>query len=107
MVRSPANGAVDVPTDAVLSWAPGQFAASHDVYFGTVLADVNNATRSKPLGVLVGQGQAATEFDPASLAYGQTYYWRVDEVNAAPDNTIYKGDVWSFTTEPYGYPITR
>ena len=26
-------------------------------------------------------------------------------MNAAPDNTIYKGDVWSFTAEPYGYPI--
>ena len=22
------------------------------------------------------------------------------------DGTIYKGDVWSFTAEPYGYPIT-
>jgi hypothetical protein len=40
------------------------------------------------------------------LEYGQTYYWRVDEANGAPDNTIHKGDVWSFTTEPYAYPIT-
>ena len=24
-----------------------------------------------------------------------------------PDSTIYKGAVWSFTTEPYGYPITK
>ena len=47
---SPANKAADVPVDAALSWAPGQFAASHDVYFGTVFADVNNATRSKPHG---------------------------------------------------------
>jgi regulation of enolase protein 1 (concanavalin A-like superfamily) len=103
---SPANGAVDVPVDAILSWTPGQFAASHDVYFGTAFADVNTASRTNAKGVLVSQGQTATTFDPAGLlAYGQTYYWRVDEVNAAPDKTIFKGEVWSFTTEPYGYPV--
>jgi len=36
---------------------------------------------------------------------GQTYFWRIDEVNAPPDSTIFKGEVWSFTTEPIGYPI--
>jgi hypothetical protein len=57
--------------------------------------------------VLVSQGQTATTYQPAApLEYGQTYYWRVDEVNAPPDSTIFKGDVWSFTVEPYAYPIT-
>jgi len=37
--------------------------------------------------------------------YGTVYYWRVDEVNAAPDSTIYKGEVWSFTAEPFSYPL--
>jgi hypothetical protein len=32
-------------------------------------------------------------------------YWRVDEVNGAPDNTVFKGAVWSFTTEPIAIPI--
>ena len=40
------------------------------------------------------------------LEYGQTYYWRVDEVNEPSDNTIFKGNVWCFTVEPYSYPIT-
>ncbi len=94
--------------DTVLSWDAGTFAASHDVYFGTSLNDVNNASRAKPAGLLASQGQTGTTFDPPGLmAYGQTYYWRVDEVNKAPDGTIYKGAVWSFTTEPYGYPITK
>jgi regulation of enolase protein 1 (concanavalin A-like superfamily) len=79
---------------------------SHDVYFGTSFADVNTASRTNPKGVLASQGQTAATFDPpGAFAYGQTYYWRVDEVNAAP-NTIYKGTVWSFTAEPYAYPIT-
>ncbi len=51
-------------------------------------------------------GQTGTTFDPAGLLeFGRTYYWRVDEVNAPPDTTIYKGDTWSFTAEPYAYPI--
>ncbi len=102
---SPPNDATDVPIDATLSWTAGAFAVSHDVYFGTVFEDVNDATRANPLDVLISQGQAATSYDPGTLAYGVTYYWRIDEVNGAPDNTIHKGQVWNFATEPVGYPI--
>jgi hypothetical protein len=104
---NPANKAKGVSVDAVLSWIAGKFAASHDVYLGDVFEDVDTATRANPKGVLVSQGQTATEYAPATaLEYGKVYYWRVDEVNAAPDSTIYKGDVWSFTVESYAYPIT-
>jgi hypothetical protein len=102
---SPTDESTDVPLDSVMSWTAGEFAATHDVYLGTNFDDVNNAGRSHPLGVLVSQGQTATEY-AAELEYGRTYYWRVDEVNAAPDNTIVRGKVWSFTAEPYAYPIT-
>ncbi|MCX5645018.1 MAG: LamG domain-containing protein, partial [Phycisphaerae bacterium] len=101
---SPADGATDVPRDATLNWTAGQYPATHDVYFGTVAADVNNASRTNK-GLLVSQGQADTSFDPAGVfAYGQTYYWRIDEVNKSADGTIFKGGIWSFTAEPYGYP---
>ena len=51
---------------------------------GTTFADVNTASRTDPKGVLASQGQTETTFDPAGLlAYGQTYYWRIDEVNTA------------------------
>ncbi|HPC95479.1 MAG TPA: discoidin domain-containing protein [Sedimentisphaerales bacterium] len=101
----PADEAVDVPRDVVLSWTPGEYAATHDIYFGTTFDDVNQASRSNPSGVLVSQDQAATVFDPAELLnFGQTYYWRIDEVNAPPDSTILKGNIWSFTTEPFAYP---
>ncbi|KKL45908.1 hypothetical protein LCGC14_2350920, partial [marine sediment metagenome] len=50
--------------------------------------------------------QSANSYAPAQrLDFGTTYYWRVDEVNAPPSSTIFKGDVWSFTAEPFGYPI--
>jgi regulation of enolase protein 1 (concanavalin A-like superfamily) len=102
----PEDQAVDVAYDATLSWVAGPFAATHDVYVGTTFADVNDAGRDAAKGVLVSQGQADATYEPATpFEYGQTYYWRVDEVNAAPDNTIFKGPVWSFTAEPFGYPI--
>ena len=103
---SPADGAVDVAQDVVLSWTPSVFAAAHNVYFGTSPDDVNDASVSTPLGVLVSEGQAASHLETdGGLDFEQTYYWRVDEVNAAPDSTIFKGEVWSFTVEPFAYAI--
>jgi regulation of enolase protein 1 (concanavalin A-like superfamily) len=99
---NPAVDATDVPRDPVLSWKAGPYAATHNVYLGTSFDDVNTADVSKA----VSKGQTGTTFKPTDLLeYGKTYYWRVDEVNAAPSNTVFKGDVWSFTAEPYSYPI--
>jgi len=98
---SPDDEAEDVLRDVVLSWTPGEFAAptnGHKVYFGESFDDVNDAVG--------GVAQTATSYTPAQgLDFGTTYYWRVDEVNAPPDNTIFKGDVWSFTIEPFAYPL--
>jgi len=96
---SPENEAIDVPLDATLSWTPGAYAAAHDVYLGTSFDDVNDGTTP------TNPGQNQTTYDPGLLDYGQTYYWRIDEVNGAPDNTVFKGTVWSFTTELLAYPI--
>ncbi|MCH8218596.1 MAG: discoidin domain-containing protein [Planctomycetes bacterium] len=95
----PAKDANDVSRDIVLSWQSGIHAQSHNVFLGTGFDDVNNAT------VGVGQGLADMTFDPGRLEFGQTYYWRVDEVNSAPDSTVFKGETWSFTTEPFSIPI--
>ncbi len=103
---NPADANPDVPRDVVLSWTPGPFANIHDVYFGTSFDDVSVADPINPLGVLVSPGQSINTYNPGLLEYGTTYYWRVDEVNAPPDSTIFKGDIWSFTVEPYAYPIS-
>ncbi|MHC4508833.1 MAG: discoidin domain-containing protein, partial [Planctomycetota bacterium] len=101
----PANEATDVPRDVILGWEPGQTAQTHDVYFGTVFNDVNEASRTDPRNVLARQGQTAIAHDPDGLLdFGQTYYWRVDEVEA-DGTTVHRGDIWSFTAEPVGYPI--
>ncbi len=102
----PVDEADDVPRDIVLRWSPGIYAATHDVYLGTRFTDVDEATRTNSLGVLASQGQTATTYKPLStLDFEQTYYWRIDEVNAAPSSAIFKGRVWSFTVEPFAYTI--
>jgi hypothetical protein len=101
---NPDDGDTDIARDnVILSWTAGPFAATHNVYLGMVAEDVNNADTSSPL--LVGPGQSAASYNAGRLDFGQEYFWRVDEVNAPPDNTVFKGPVWSFTVEDYSTPI--
>ena len=102
----PAHQIADVPRDVILSWTPGELANTHDVYFGANLDDVNNATITMDLtGVYQGRQDVSSYAVGETLDFGQTYYWRIDEVNAAPDYTVFKGDVWSFRTELFAYVI--
>ncbi len=89
----PQNGGTSVWLPPVLSWTPGKYAASHQVYFGSVFDDVNNATGASP--------QADVTYVPAGpFEVSTTYYWRVDEVNDLDTNSPWVGSVWSFTTAP-------
>ena len=101
----PETEADDVLRNETLSWIPGMYAVTHDVYWGTSFDDVNAASTDSALNVLVSAGQHTTTFDPGRLEFNQTYYWRVDEVNGTPDKTVFKGDVWNFTVEPIAIPI--
>ena len=94
----PDDAVTDVLRTSPLTWTPGKYAVSHNLYFGDSFDDVNTATT--PLAVL-----DVESYDPGRLDFGKTYYWRVDEVNGAPDRTVFKGDVWSFTAEPYSIQI--
>ncbi len=93
----PANGAVEVKQTAILSWMPGIYAASHQVYFGTDEEAVKNADTgsaeykgTKALG--------SESYDPGKLEWDTTYYWRIDEVNDVNPDSPWKGNFWSFTT---------
>jgi Concanavalin A-like lectin/glucanases superfamily/F5/8 type C domain len=97
----PSHGQTDVQRDPVLSWTPGDFAATHNVYFSDNFNDVSNAAP----GAVIADGITETKVDPGQLAFETTYYWRVDEVNSAPDHTVFEGTAWSFTVEPFAYPV--
>ncbi len=95
---TPSDGAIHQDMGVSLSWRAGDFAVSHDVYFGENFDDVNEASRTNPLDVLVSQNQEDTTYaPPGPLEFAQRYYWRVDEFNDAEPNSPWKGNTWSFT----------
>jgi len=89
----------------MLSWEPGLYANSHNVYFGTNKDAVTNATVENPMGVLVSMQQPDASYDTLG-DYGTTYYWRIDEVNEA-DMSIATGRIWSFSTKAIGLIIPQ
>ncbi|MHC4207273.1 MAG: discoidin domain-containing protein, partial [Planctomycetota bacterium] len=100
----PDDEATFVDRNVILSWSPGIYAATHNVYFGADFDDVNDAGTDSDL--LVSPGQAGTSYAlPELLDWGRTYYWRIDEVNAPATPGLYKGKTWSFTVEPYAYTM--
>jgi len=100
---TPEDGATDVARDVVLNWAPGPFAPAingHTVFLSQNFDDVNDGVG----GITLSE----SSYSPAQrLELGTTYYWRVDEVNGAPDFTVYPGDIWSFETEPVALTIAN
>jgi len=93
----PANGALDVTQTPILTWTPGVFGASHEVYFGTDKEAVKNADTSSP--EYKGSGNLGSEsYEPGQLEWNTTYYWRVDEANNANADSPWTGPLWSFAT---------
>ncbi|MCP4613697.1 MAG: hypothetical protein GY845_33830 [Planctomycetes bacterium] len=86
---APANDAVDITQTPVLTWQPGIFADTHEVYFGSDAASLE----------LKGSGNLGTEsFEPGQLEWDTTYYWRIDEANNTNADSPWTGPLWSFTT---------
>jgi len=82
-----------------LTWSPGERAARHDIYFGTNADAIRGVDTSDTTGIYRGQQDANSYTPTENLVAGQTYYWRIDEINT--DATISKGRIWSFTVADY------
>jgi hypothetical protein len=98
----PQDGALLGAAWADLSWMPGSFAGSHNLYFGASFDDVNNGAQAAFVGNVAFASQIVglPGFPaPEGLVPGTTYYWRVDEVNNAEPNSPWRGDIWSFTVQ--------
>ncbi len=93
----PGNGAVGVGMTQKLAWTAAATAASHDVYFGTDMDAVVNATTASP-EYKGNRAKGAESYDPGKLDWNGTYYWRVDAVYSTGK---VKGLVWSFTTADF------
>jgi hypothetical protein len=86
-----------------LSWKPGPYTVSHDVYLGDIYDDVNNGTgdtfRGNQTTTFFVAGFPGFSY-PEGLVPGTTYYWRIDEVNEANSDSPWKGPIWSFSIPP-------
>ena len=102
----PGDGELLEQTYVTLEWLAGDFAASHNVYFGTEADAVANATEADADLLLVSTADNSVKIGsadgphPDALVPGTTYYWRVDEVNADHPESPWKGAVWSFRVRP-------
>jgi len=148
----PEDGSAGIATDSIdLGWLPGNWANSHDVYFGNdfnevdvavpLQADISKTGQVDLEDVLLvaqqwmtdGSGQPSadisedgnvtltdfslvakqwlqmglfrgnqtlptTSFNVSDLELNQTYFWRTDENNDAPNPPLSKGYTWKFTT---------
>lgn len=93
----------DVTDEPILSWTAGAGVdVTHDVYFGTDADAVAAATTGSPefIGNQASNSIERSVYHSAGpLALGQTYYWRIDEVQTG--NPTQKGSVWNFTIYNY------
>jgi len=100
---TPKDGALHLATWVSLEWRAGDFAVSHDVYIGDNFDDVNDGVADTFQGnqtettLLAGFPGFAV---PDGFVAGTTYYWRIDEVNEADQNSPWKGNIWSFSIPP-------
>ncbi len=89
----PASNAAAIVPDSVATWRAGRGAVEHIIYLST---DVNAVAE----GVVPSVTSMTNSIDLSSLALelGQTYYWRVDEVNQAEAVSVWAGPVWTLST---------
>jgi len=90
----PTSGATGIAPDVVLNWRAGREAATHEVYLSSNRKDVVDGTA--PVNTVT-----EASYGPLDLELGETYYWKVNEVNEAEVPTSWEGDIWNFTTIEY------
>ena len=86
---SPNSGSIDASITTTFSWTSGDpdgNTVTYDIYFGTVNPPPEVATK-----------QSATTYDPGTLDYETTYYWKIIAWDDNGDSTA--SSVFSFTTE--------
>ncbi len=97
----PQNYEADVDTSATLQWTSvvDPNIVSHVLYLGTNPLDVFVSVADDPNGdtTVTVLPAETTNHTPDGLLTDTTYYWRVDERDAAAE-VISRGAIWAFTT---------
>jgi len=95
---NPEDGATDVDINTDLSWNcsdPNGDPVTYNVYF-----EADDPTPDE----LVSENQSDTSYDPGTMEFGNTYYWKIVAWDNHDASTI--GPIWSFTTEYNNPPNT-
>jgi len=82
----PEDGAIDVSYETDLSWTNGANTNLIDLYFGNV----------NPPPLILENNAPIETYDPGTLDYEETYYWKIVCKNDGGSSTA---EIWSFTTE--------
>jgi len=99
----PKSGTEEVSVKTTLSWTPGDYVGGASPKHRILLSDDIDAVNDDTAVIAT---QDANSYDATGqLDFSTTYYWRIDEANNA--TAWDKGNVWSFTTEAYSYPIAN
>jgi len=90
---------VDAGNNIMLKWSPAPNVVSHDIYLGKAKNAVANASHSSSeyKGNLKD-----TSYQVENLYSRNTYYWRIDEIDA--NGAITKGNVWYFRPAQLAFP---
>jgi hypothetical protein len=90
----PANSAADIEIDTDLGWTAGDpdplDTLTYDVYFGLEM----------PLSH-VASSESLSSYDPGTMEYDTTYYWKVVVWDNHGDSTA--GPTWAFKTEVFPF----
>jgi hypothetical protein len=76
-----------------VTWRAGREAAQHTIYASSDQNAVVDGTAPS-----VTSSANSLDLGPLNLQLGETYYWRVDEVNEAEAVPVWAGPVWHLST---------
>ncbi|MFA5103410.1 MAG: choice-of-anchor D domain-containing protein [Candidatus Thermoplasmatota archaeon] len=88
---SPSNGQTGVSRNADLLWTGGDPDTGDTVYY-----DVYFEAGDSTPDILVSNHQTSTTYDPGTMGYSTTYYWKIIAFDNHGASTT--GPVWRFTT---------
>ena len=82
---NPVSGATDVDLNQDISWTNPAGATSIEVFFGTSPGSLTSVYSGTPIST----------YDPGTLTYFTTYYWKVNETDGTGTTS---GSTWNFKT---------
>jgi len=82
-----------IESPIIFNWVPAERIASQDFYISDNFDDVNDSTNAAYQGNLPADASAIE----VALELGQTYFWRIDALDA-DGMPVAASDIWSFST---------